>query len=600
VSLRSNLSTLRDQLAPFTDLAGYGRRDFTKDLVAALTVTFMTVPQGVAYAMIAGLPPAMGLYASCVPTIVGAIFRSSRQVIAGPTNALSLLVGTAGAAAAGLDPVPTVLLLSFLVGVMQVAAGVLRLGVLVDWISMPVVIGYITGAGILIGVGQLPNLTETPGVEGNLFQKVAGWGQHLADTNGWALLTGAVVALAIVGLRRFDRRLPGPMIVLAIATLASWAFDFGALGLRRIADIAPIPARLPPLTLPDGEHWSFDAWRTLLPLAGAVTVLSLVESSSVARAIAVRTRQRLDVNTEFSGQGLANLAAAFFGGYPVSGSLSRSALNHQGGARTRLAGVMNGLFLVPVLVFLGPAIDQTPVAALAGLLLVVAVDLVDVERVRKIVKARPSDAFAFVVTVLGTWIFRLDQAIYLGVAVSLVLFLRRSQMLTVHQIVFEEDGRILEMTLDDPEAPYLDCSSIRILNVEGQLFFGAAGELQTALDETIRDPRVKAVILRLRRAQGLDVTTIAVLEEAATQLAAEGRHLFVVGLRERANELLERTGATEEIGEDHVFPTTLRWFQAADQAMAEALKLVGEHECGDDCPIARHLAVQDITPPLEG
>ncbi|HJL16745.1 MAG TPA: SulP family inorganic anion transporter [Sandaracinaceae bacterium LLY-WYZ-13_1] len=599
MSLGSNARALREQLAPFLDLKGYGREDLGKDLVSALTVTFMTIPQGVAYAIIAGLPPAMGLYASCVPTIVGALFRSSNHVVAGPTNALSLLVGTTGAAAAGLDPVSTVLLLSFLVGAMQVTAGVLRLGLLVDWISTPVVIGYITGAGILIGVGQLPSLTETAGAEGNLFEKLWGWSQHLDETNGWALLVGAIVAGSIVGLRRLDKRVPGPMVALTLATLASWLLDFEALGLRRIEDLAPVPASLPPLTLPDGEAWSFDRWLSLLPLAGAVTVLSLVESSSVARAIAARTRQRLDVNTEFSGQGLANVAAAFFGGYPVSGSLSRSALNHQSGARTRLAGVMNGLLLIPLLLFMGPAIDFAPIAALAGLLLVVAADLVDVERILQIVKARPSDAFAFGVTVLGTWILRLDQAIYVGVAVSLVLFLRRARMLTVHQIVFEPDGRVRELTLDDPDAEYLECANVKVLNVEGQLFFGAAGELQQALDEVMRDPAVRAVILRLRRAKGLDVTTIGVLEEAAGQLAAEGRHLFLVGLQDQAQTLLERTGAAELIGTDHVFPTTLRWFQAADLAMAEALEHLGDHDCGDACPLARHLAVRDITPPLD-
>lgn len=587
------------RLAPFTDLKGYALDDLRYDFVAAVTVLFLSIPQGIAYAMIAGLPPAMGLYASCVPTIVGALFRSSRHVVVGPTNALSLLVGTAGAAAAGLDPVPTALLLAFLVGAMQLAAGLLRLGVLLDWISTPVVIGYITGAGILIGIGQLPNLTATPGADGNVLEKVTGWAQHLDGTNAWALAMAAAVAAAIVGLRRVDERLPGPMVALALATAATWIFGLHERwGLSRIADVAPVPAGLPPLTLPDGDSWSFEGAAALLPLAGAICVLSLLESASVARAIAARSRQRLDVSTGFSGQGLANIAASFFGGYPVSGSLSRSALNHQLRARSRLSGVLNGAAMIPVLLVLGPAVDWAPIAGLAGLLLIIAIDLVDVRRIRKILSARRSDAFAFGVTVLGTFLLRLDYAIYVGVAVSLIMFLRRARMLTVHQIVFEKDGRVLELALDDPHAEYLDCNRIRILNVEGQLFFGAAGELQEALDDTIRDPNVRAVILRLRRAHGIDVSTIAVLEEAASGMNADGRHLFVVGIPPQEIVLLDRTGATQKIGADHVFPKTLRWFQAADAALVEALGIVGEHECAEGCPIRRHLSVRDITPPM--
>ncbi len=572
----------------FLDLRGLTAADLRHDLLSSLTVTVLGIPQGVAYAMIAGLPPAMGLYASCVPTIIGSLFRSSRHVVSGPTNALSLLVGTAGAAAAGLDPIPTALLIAFLVGVVQTAAGVLRLGVLVDFVSIPVVVGYITGAGVLIGIGQLHHLTETPSGSGNLFMKVLGWAEHLHGVNGWALLVGLCTAAAIVALRKIDKRIPGAIVVLSLATLLSWLLDFHALGLSRVAEIAPIPVGLPPLTLP-GRDWSFDAWATVMPVAIAATVLSLVESSAVARAIATRTGQRLELSTEFLGMGLSNLTAAFFGGYTGSGSLSRSALAHISGGRTRLGPALSGVFTLCALLFLGPAINFTPLAALAGLLLVVAVDLVDVGRIRRILKARPSDAAAFVITVAGTWLLRLDYAVYLGVLTSLVLYLRRARLLSVHEIVFSGDGHVVELRFEDPTARARACSAVRLINVEGQLFFAAAGELMSVLDEVVADESARVVILRIRRARGLDITAVDALEAAADRLEASGRELFIVGVRPDALSLLERSGARARVGSDHVIATNLTFFEAAETAMRAALESVGEHPCGDDCPLQRRL-----------
>lgn len=585
---------------PFADLAGYGPRDVGRDLAAAGTLTFMSIPQGVAYAMIAGLPPAMGLYAGCIPTIIGSLFRSSRHVVTGPTNALSLLVATSGAAAAGLDPVPTALLLAFLVGAVQLSAGVLRLGVLVDYISIPVVMGYITGAGVLIGVGQLPNLTETLGGSGTLPEKLWGWGAHLAEANGWAVAIGLATLTGIAILKKVDRRIPGAMIVLAVMTLGSWLLGAEGYGLRRIVDLAPVPAGLPPLTLPFGEGaaWSFEEWQAVFPIAIAGTVLSLVESSAVGRAISAKSGQRLDLSVEFAGQGLANLAAAFFGAYPTSGSLSRSALNHQSDAASRLAGVFTGAMMLVVLLALGPAVNYTPIAALAGLLLIVAYDLVDVRRIRKIITGSRSDAAAFVVTVAGTWFLRLDHAIYLGVALSLFMFLRRARLLTIHELVFDDGGRPMELSSGDPVLDARRCSSIRMLQIEGQLFFGAAGELATALDDVIANPEVKVVWLRVRRAFGMDVSIAETLEAAGARLRASGRHLVIVGVRGPAHEVLARAGTLVALGEENVFRREETWFSATDRALLRALELAGAHECNRACPIEEHLRVDDVTPPL--
>ena len=439
------------------------------------------------------------------------------------------------------------MLLALLVGLVQVAAGALKLGVLVDYISSPVVTGYITGAGILIGVGQLPNLTATEGGSGNIVAKIVGWARGLDETSGLALAIGLGTAVVILGLRRIDKRIPGAILALGVAT----AISFGMGGLTTIADLSPEPRGLPPFELPALALTS----RELFAVAIAATVLSLVESSAVGRSIAARTGQRLELSAEFVGQGFANIAAGLFGGYPVSGSLSRSALNFGAGAVSRLGGVYAGIAMIGVLLVLGPVVNYTPIASLAGLLLVVAADLVDVPRIRTILSGRPSDIAGFLATLVGTWTLRLDEAIYLGVAISIVMFLRRARLLIIRDMVVDEGGRLREVKPSHAHR-YDRCTSIRILHVEGQLFFAAAGELQMALDDALRDTHVRVLIVRIKRTQGLDVTTLSVLEEAGKRMSDQGRHLLLVGMRRPAMELIERTHADESPGRRPPLPHT--------------------------------------------
>ncbi len=557
--------------------------NFQRDLTAAFTVTFLSIPQGVAYALIAGLPPAIGLYAATIPAIVGSLTRSSKHVITGPTNALSLLVGGAVAAMSD-DPVAIALTLALMVGLLQTGAALLRLGVLVDYISSPVVLGYITGAGVLIGVGQLPNLTQTPGVRGTLPTRIIGWFLALEDPQWIALATAFSVAAGILLMRRFTPRVPGAIVTLAAATAVSYFADFSALSITRVADLSQTPSGLPPLTIPKMD---FTSLQTLLPIAIAGTVLSLVESSSVARSISARTGQRLDLDREFLGQGLANIAASFFSGYPTSGSLSRSALNHTAGATSRWSGVLSGVMMLVVLIALGPVVDWTPVSALAGMLMVISWDLVNVPRIRRVMTSGMGDAAAFSATVLGTWMLELDQAIYLGVAISLFAFLRRARHLVVADLILDSTGHMREAKVGQVEGQ--PCPNIRILQVEGQLFFAAARELEAAMVAATADPKVRVLILRLKRTQGLDVTTAEVLTAMATRFRSTGRELYLVGMRPPAMAVLASSGAAEELGQDNLFPTQKHWFAAMDDAIRAAITSLGPQHDADTCELRAYL-----------
>ena len=581
---------------PFLDLRDYRFRTLPRDLLASPTVTFLDIPQGVAYAMIAGLPPVMGLYAAAVPAIVGALFRSSRHVVTGPTNALSLLVGSAVAAEVargGASPMEVGITLAFLVGVMQFVAGILRLDALADYISQPVVRGYISGAALLIIIGQLPNATGTDRFSGSPASMLGSWFHSLPEASLLAALFAAGTVLLVGWYRRRWPRLPATSSVMLLSIVLAHLFRLSDAGLQLVADLAPLPTGLPPLTLPN-----FGLWATLMPAAMACAVLSLVESSSVARTLAARSGQRLDMATEFAGQGLANIAAAFSGGYPVSGSLARSALNQQAGAQSRLSAMFCGFMMLAVLLFFGPVVNLTPIASLAGLLFVLAIDLIAFERIRMILRGTLGDRAAFLTTLIGTWLFPLDQAIYIGVGISILLFLRRARLLTAREMTIGEKGRFREIDQEQeepgqPSQTSQRCSAIRILNLTGPLFFAAAGELQAMLDRLNTAPDVHVVILRMRQTQGLDITIASLLEASQAQLAQNGKTLLVLGLRADAMQLFEKTGIAAHIGPENLFPAQSGWFTAMEAALRRALALAGEHDCGAACPFAAYLIAQD-------
>ncbi|MCB9760051.1 MAG: SulP family inorganic anion transporter [Alphaproteobacteria bacterium] len=571
---------------PFLDLRGYRPAWLTSDLTAALAVTFLSIPQGVAYALIAGLPPAVGLYAATVPALIGGLMRSSRYVVSGPTNALSLLVGGAVgtlSAQLGASPVEVAVSLALAVGLFQLSAGVLRLGALVDYISAPVVLGYISGAGVLIAAGQLHHLTGTEGGHGPLWSRLAVWVQSLGHTDPLAVSLGLGTIAILLILRRINPHIPGSILVMVSGIAASWALDLRGRGLQVVADLSPIPASLPPLTLPRLDHLELIA-----PVAFAATVLSLVESTAVARALAARSGERLDSSMEFVGQGLANLSAAFVGGYPVSGSPSRSSLNLSAGSMSRLSGALSGVFVLALVALAGPVVDLTPVASLAGLLMLVAWDLIDRPRIAQVLRARWGDRLAFLATLLGTWALPLDRAIYLGVVISLVMFLRRARLLIVRDLVVDETGRMREVLQRSGPRRRL-CSAIRVLHLEGAAFFGAAGELRDALDAATEDRNVRVLLVRTKRLQGMDLTAAQVFGEVAQSLRDQGRALVMVGMRRETMRILRTSGVDKVVGEENLFPTRPAWFAALELALKRALELAGDHDDGGPCPYSAYV-----------
>ena len=520
---------------PFIDLKRYQSKHARADFLAASSVLFMAIPQGIAYALIAGIPPVMGLYAATVPTIVGSLMRSSRHVITGPTNALSLLFAGTLALNLSAQPAEIALTTALMVGLFQILAGWFRAGALIGLISSSVVLGYITGAGILIAVGQLPNLTGTSAAQGNIYQMLSGWFAQLDSLSWLSLSIGLTTTLFIAALKKFRQTLPSPVIAIVLATLCSSIFGLSEGGLSIIQNISPIPSGFPQFTQPD-----LSLVPSLLPIAFALTMLSLVESSSVARTLAFESRQPIDNNVEFSGQGLANIAASFCGGYPISGSPSRSKLNQVAGAQTRMAGVLSGTMMLAVLAGFGELINQTPLAALAGLLMIVAWDLIDITRIRATLRSALADKVSFLITLVATCTLTLDLAIYTGIALSILMNIMGYRKLRAFQYSIR-DTELQATPLSG--SPGLTDMVFRVVGLDGKLFFGAETKLRKILKQVLTPEVTRCVVIHVEDKSQIDFSIATCILEFSNQLQAQDGTLILSGLSPSARKQIEEVQA---------------------------------------------------------
>jgi len=543
------------QFLPF--LAWWGwvdRRTLRADFGAGLTGSLILVPQGVAFATIAGMPPEYGLYAAMVPVIVSALFGSSWHLVGGPTTAISIVVF------ASLSPlaepgsaafVKLALTLSFLSGLIMLALGCLRLGGLMNFVSHTVVVGFTAGAAVLIASSQVKNFFGLPVPRGASFAQVMhAVATHLEDINPWVLLIAMTTLLTSLLARRWLKKVPHMITALVAGSLlAAWLN--GWLGPERtgIATLAALPRGLPPLSVPD---LSFDTVRQLLPIAIALAILSLTEALAIARALALKTEQRLDSNQEFIGQGLANALGAFFSAYPSSGSFNRSGLNLESGARTPLAAVFSALMLLLIVQFVAPVAAYLPLPAMAGVLFLVAWGLVDFKHIRHILHSDRLEAAVLVATFLATLFLSLEFAICVGVLLALLLYLNR----TSRPVIEDVKPAAGEGQYHFSAATGLpDCPQLKILRVNGSIFFGAANHVQHAMTEVDeRTPSQKFLMLACPGVNFVDLAGAQVLAQEARRRRCLGGDLFLFGLRDGPLGALSKSGYLDELGGDHLLP----------------------------------------------
>lgn len=524
------------------------RRSKVRDAAAGLNVALLAIPQGMAFAMIAGLAhQASGILASGTAAIIGALFGSSRFTILGPTNATALMLFSASAAygAAGAP----VSLLVLLAGLILAAAALLRLADLIQYVSRSVVVGYVAAAALLIAAGQLRDaLGIPPGTRSSSF--FVSLGRTLQSIPAASPHAIAISAAAMAGyalLRRFRPQWPAFALVLTTISAAT-AF------LPQIHEHVHFLDRFQPNELlPD---WSKFSWSRLPlwlgPLTGpacAIAFIAALETSVMGKSLSGRAGRRANPHQDLLACGLANVACAFSGGMPASGSLTRSTLNFSSGARTPLSALVCGLVCLAAALLLGNLTPHIPRAALAALVICVTPALFSVRHLRICWKATRSDAITLATTFFATLLLPLHTALFIGVAASIALYLRKASRPVLVEYEFNEEGTLRER----PEGSGRQHPRISIVHVEGELFFGAAELFRTQIQRTALDPSLRIIILRMRNARHLDATSVMALEDLIRFLNADGRHLLLSGLSKDVYRVLLRSDMVDTIGRDNIF-----------------------------------------------
>lgn len=525
------------------------------DAMAGLTGAIILVPQGVAFATIAGMPPEYGLYAAMVPAIVAALWGSSWHLVSGPTTAISIVVfATISPLAEPGSPafVGLVLTLTFLMGLVQLAMGLLRLGTLVNFVSHTVVVGFTAGAAVLIAASQVKNFFGVDIQRGaSFFEVVKGFVAQFAQINPYITAVAASTVLVCMIVRHWQPRWPYMIVGMVVGSVVAAGLNhWVGPSTTGIQTLGALQVGLPPLS---GPVWDTSVWAQLAPIALAVALLALTEAVSISRAIALKSGQRIDGNQEFIGQGLSNLAGAFFSGYASSGSFNRSGLNFAAGAKTPLAAVCSAVLLLGIVLFLAPLAVYLPTAAMAGILFVVAWGLIDWAQIREVLRVSRQESAVLAVTCAATLTVQLEFAIYIGVLLSLMLYLARTSRPGVEKAMPHPSIEPPAFTVaqeGEPHSPH-----VAVLRVNGSIFFGAVDHLQEAFRNV--DAQCPTQTHLLVVASGINFIDLAGshwLEEEARRRAALDGGLYFFNLKPEPLAALQRYGVFDAIGADHFFP----------------------------------------------
>ena len=565
------MSSLALKLFPFLSWRDrITRLTLRADLLAGLVGALLVLPQAVAFATLAGVPPEYGLYGAMLPAVVGALWGSSSHLVSGPTNATSLMVfAMLGALATPFSPdyIRLVLTLNLMIGLIKLGLGVARLGALVNFISTTVILGFTAGAALLIIAAQLRNffglaVAQEPSFAGAISTFFA----HLGDIDRWAAAVGAVTLVAALVSKRLVPRMPYMLAGMIVGS--AFAYALARAGVAQVTTIGALPSAIPGLSLPD---FSAGTWRMLAPAALALTLIGLTEAVSSARAVAARSGERIDGNQEFIGQGLANIAGAFTSSYPTSGSFNRSGANFEAGARTPLAAIFSAGFLLLILLFVSPLAAYIPLAAMAALLFMVAWSLIDFDLIRATVRASRSETLVLVVTFLSTLSLQLEFAILVGVLCSLLVYLHRTTHPAIHAVAPDPSSpqrRFVPVTAKT----LVECPQLALVRVDGSLFFGAVDHVHEALLRVRAAAPARARLLFIGSGINfVDVAGAELLVQEAQAQRDRGGALYLCNLKPAVTTMLERGGYLDRLGRDHVFATKSAAVQAIYSRLDSAI-----------------------------
>lgn len=538
-------------LFPFLQWFRLVSRDSIKaDLAAGFTGAVIVLPQGVAFAVIAGLPPEYGLYTAMVTPIVAALFGSSHHLVSGPTTAISIVVfaSVSHHATPGTPEfIALALTMTFMAGAYQLAFGLARLGALVNFVSHTVVVAFTAGAAILIVTSQMKHILGLSIAKGESFLHTwINMFTHLGDTNLYLVLIALISLAAAVSAKRIMPKSPHLLIGMVAGSLT-------ALALKNFTDsiglVGQIPAQLPPLSSP---AFSVATLKMLAPEAFAVALLGLIEAVSISRAVATKSNQRIDANQEFVGQGLSNMVGSFFSSYAGSGSFTRSGINYSAGARTPMSAIFAATILMVIVLAVAPLTAYLPVAAMAGIILIVGYKLIDFHHIRQIIKFSKTETSILLVTFLSTLLLELEFAIYLGVLLSIVLFLAKTSTPNIPTLSVDEaeKGRKLVNIIDKP---LKQCPQLKIIRIDMSIYFGSINFIQNRINQIIENERVYHILILSDGINFIDLSGAEALVTENERLKRHGGGLYFVGLKSEVYEFAAKSCFIKRIGHYNFF-----------------------------------------------
>ncbi len=524
------------------------------DFMAGLTGAVIVLPQGVAFATIAGLPPEYGLYTAMITPIIAALFGSSFHLVSGPTTAISIVVFSAishHAEPGTAEFLSLTLTLTFLAGVYQLAFGLARLGALVNFVSHTVVIGFTAGAAILIATSQMKHITGIFVPKGETFLHT--WvdiyqgGSHL---NGYLLTIALVTLITALLSKKLWPKLPNLLIgMVAGSFLAILLKTFTA----DIKLVGEIPAQLPPFSKPD---FSLATIKMLAPEAFAVALLGLIEAVSISRAVATKSYQRINANQEFIGQGMSNIVGSFMSSYAGSGSFTRSGVNYAAGAKTPLSAIFAALFLMIIVLLIAPLTAYLPIAAMGGIILLVAYNLIDFHHIRQTLSFSKSESSILLTTFFATLFLELEFAIYLGVLLSLILFLAKTSTPNIPTLSLDnETEKNQRKLININKKPVKQCPQLKIIRIDMSIYFGSINHIQKRISQITDNERIYNILIVASGINFIDLAGAEALVTENDRLKAKNGGLYFVNLKSSVYEFAAKSCFIKQIGSDHFFDT---------------------------------------------
>ncbi len=605
------------------ELAGYSFSTFKQDLLAGFSVSFLAVPQAMACALLAGLPLYCGLFAAVFTSMIAAFFGSSRHLIVGPSNAVAILIQVAtseilftyyrGIVGSERDIIALQIMIqiTLVVGVLQLLAAFFRLGRLTQFVSHSVVVGYLAGVAVSLVVNQLftfMGLAKSYNVH-SVSDKLYYLFTHLSKVHIHTLFVGFGSMFLMIFFRGISKKIPSAVLTIVIASLALFVADqyfyqgasceypcFSEGVVQKVmvvGDTGDVYGIIPRISWPTLH---FGLLNNILSVSFAIALLSIMETTSVAKSTAASSGQRLSVNQEIFGLGLSNLLSSFIGAMPVAGSASRTSFSYEHGAKTRLSSIIGSVFVGLTLYLFGPLISKVPLAALSAILIMSALGIVNRSHLRLCLKATRSDGFVLVTTFLACLFLSLDVAFYIGVILSIALYLKKAAIPQLIEYTIDEQG-----SLKNREAGIRgERQKIRVIKVNGELFFGAADLFQTTLKSIAEDDTTtRVIVLQLKNARDIDATACLALKQLHDYLVSSKRYLIACGLTLHIWEVLSDAGLVDLLGKENLFLFDERYPNLHIQkALAKAKKLVSNHE--EEIPLEKPAVIEPLVIPVEG